>query len=77
MEHDDVERAEREERWAANDAGEGPEPTRPRPQVVNEPPLRLHGHSRDKRPDLAQVVEVTARPTGSAPMFCCAGWRCS
>jgi transposase len=36
--------------------GEGPEPLTPRPQVVNDPPLRRPGHSKDHRPDLAQVV---------------------
>jgi len=70
MEDDDVERAEREERWAAYDAGEGPEPTRPRPQVVNEPPLRLKGHSRDKRPDLAQVVIGLAVTRQGIPVRC-------
>ena len=70
MEYNDLERAEREERWAAHDAGEGPEPTRPRPQVVNEPPLRLHGHSRDKRPDLAQVVIGLAVTRHGIPVRC-------
>lgn len=56
MEDDDVERAERSERWATFDDGNGSEPSRPRPQVVNDPPLRLKGYSRDKRSDLAQVV---------------------
>ena len=56
MEDDDEERIEREGRWDAADAGLGPEPTRPRPQVVNEPPFRLAGHSKDHRPDRSQVV---------------------
>ena len=70
MEDDDVERAERDERWAAYDAGEGPEPTRPRPQVVNEPPFRLPGYSRDKRPDLAQVVIGMAVTRQGIPVRC-------
>jgi len=70
MEDDDVERAERAARWAAYDAGEGPEPTRPRPQVVNNPPLRLKGHSRDHRPDVAQVVVGLAVTRQGIPVRC-------
>ena len=70
MEDDDTERAEREERWEAFDNGEGPEPTRPRPQVVNEPPIRLKGYSRDRRPDLAQVVVGLAVTRQGIPVRC-------
>jgi hypothetical protein len=70
MEDDDVERAERVERWAEFDEGRGPEPTRPRPQVVNDPPMRLHGYSRDKRPDQAQVVVGLAVTREGIPVRC-------
>jgi hypothetical protein len=56
MEDDDRERAARQKSWEAFDAGTGPKPLSPRPQVVNDPPLRLKGHSKDHRPDRAQVV---------------------
>ena len=70
MEDDDVERAERAEQWAAYDKGEGPEPRRSRPQVVNEPPLRMKGYSRDKRPDVAQVVVGLAVTRQGIPVRC-------
>jgi hypothetical protein len=70
MEDDDEERAEREQRWQAAEAGLGPEPTRPRPQVVNEPPLRLAGHSKDHRPDRAQVVVGLAVTREGIPVRC-------
>jgi len=70
MEGDDTERAERQERWDAFDRGEGPEPARPRPQVVNDPPVRLQGHSRDRRPDLAQVVIGLAVTRQGIPVRC-------
>lgn len=55
--YDDVERAEIAQRWSAFDEGETEvKPRSPRPQVVNEPPMRMRGHSKDKRPDLPQVV---------------------
>ena len=53
---DDVERAEVMAAWQAYELGEGPEPNAPVPQVVNDPPMRMRGHSKDKRPDLPQVV---------------------
>jgi len=53
---DDLERASIAEEWASFDGGTGPEPSMPRPQVVNEPPLRMRGHSKDRRPDKPQVV---------------------
>jgi hypothetical protein len=70
MEDDDEERAEREQRWDAANAGLGPEPTRPRPQVVNDPPLRLAGHSKDHRPDRAQVVVGLAVTRQGIPVRC-------
>jgi hypothetical protein len=53
---DDVERAAVAADWEAHDRGEGREPRTPRPQVVNTPPLRLRGHSKDKRSQQPQVV---------------------
>lgn len=70
MDFDDRERAEREKRWEAYDEGKGREPTRPRPQVVNDPPLRLQGHSKDHRPDLAQVVIGLAVTREGIPVRC-------
>jgi hypothetical protein len=70
MEDDDEERAEREGRWRAYDLGLGPEPTKPRPQVVNTPAFRMHGHSRDRRPDLAQVVVGLAVTREGIPVRC-------
>lgn len=70
MEDDDEERLEREQRWEAAEAGLGAEPTRPRPQVVNEPPFRLQGHSKDHRPDLAQIVVGLAVTRQGIPVRC-------
>jgi hypothetical protein len=70
MEEDDEERAERQAAWDAFDRGEGPEPVRPRPQVVNEPAFRMQGHSRDRRPDLAQVVVGLAVTKEGIPVRC-------
>lgn len=52
----DAERAEVEAEWEAFDRGEGARPEQPRPQVVNDPPMRMRGHSKDHRPDRPQVV---------------------
>ena len=52
----DLERAELEEEWARYEADAGPKPKLPRPQVVNEPSIRMRGHSKDRRPDKPQVV---------------------
>lgn len=52
---DDVERKQVEDEWLAFAEGAGPEPTEPMPQVVNDPPLRMRGHSKDKRPREPQV----------------------
>lgn len=53
---DDVERAEIAEEWAAFARGERSKPRAPEPQVVNDPPLRMRGKSKDHRPDQPQVV---------------------
>ncbi|MBM3276129.1 MAG: IS1634 family transposase [Candidatus Sericytochromatia bacterium] len=53
---DDVERAEIAAEWAAFDAGIGKEPLHPRPQVVNDPPMRMQGHNKDGHPGDPQVV---------------------
>ena len=54
---DDAERAAVASEWAAYDTGEREAPpTEPRPQVVNEPPVRMRGHSKDHRPNQPQVV---------------------
>ncbi len=70
MEDVDDERAEREQCWRAYEQGLGPEPTRPRPQVVNEPRFRMQGHSRDRRPDLSQVVVGLAVTRDGIPVRC-------
>lgn len=56
MEDDDEALLERQVAWEAFRKGEGPQPLLPEPQVVNDPPLRMKGHSKDHRPDRAQVV---------------------
>jgi len=70
MDEDDEEIAERDERWQAHLAGDGPEPTRPVPQVVNQPPLRMQGHSKDHRPDVPQVVVGMAVTREGIPVRC-------
>ena len=70
MEDNDEERAERQAAWEAFDRGEGPEPVRPRPQVVNDPFFRMQGHSRDRRRDLAQVVVGLAVTKEGIPVRC-------
>jgi len=70
MDDDDEEIAERDGRWQAHHAGEGPEPTRPEPQVVNRPPLRMQGHSKDHRPDVPQVVIGMAVTRDGIPVRC-------
>jgi hypothetical protein len=70
MDGDDVEHAERSARWQACDEGESVPPRRPRPQVVNDPPLRMQGYSRDHRPDLAQVVVGLAVTREGIPVRC-------
>lgn len=70
MDEDDEEIAERDERWQAHQAGAGPEPRRPEPQVVNRPPLRMQGHSKDHRPDVPQVVIGMAETREGIPVRC-------
>ncbi len=62
--YDDLERAQIQEEWDAADRGERDNPLTPRPQVVNEEPLRLRGHSKDQRPDKPQVVVGTVCTKG-------------
>lgn len=54
----DRELAALEAAWEAyeRDPNAVPEPRRPRPQVVNEPPLRMQGHNKDGHPGDPQVV---------------------
>jgi hypothetical protein len=54
----DEDRAEIAEEWRKHDKRpeKTPEPVWPRPQVVNDPPLRMQGHSKDERPRSPQVV---------------------
>lgn len=58
MMENDVAIAEREATWAAWEDGDcvGAPPDVRRPQVVNDPPLRMRGYSRDHRPELPQTV---------------------
>jgi hypothetical protein len=55
-EMDDAERAEIASWWSAHDRGERERPIEPRPQVVNEPPLRMRGHSKENRHDAPLVT---------------------
>ncbi len=70
MEGDDRDLIDRQAAWDAFDRGEGPEPLTPRPQVVNDPPLRRPGHSKDHRPDRAQVVIGMAVTREGIPVRC-------
>ncbi len=70
MDEDDEEIAERDERWQDHFNDDGPEPTRPVPQVVNRPPLRMQGHSKDHRPDVPQVVIGMAVTREGIPVRC-------
>lgn len=57
---DDVERADVQADWDAYDRGlRLEEPLTPRPQVVNDPPLRMRGHSKDHRSSQPQAVVAT------------------
>lgn len=54
---DDEERAELAADWDSFDQGDREKaPHRPRPQTVNEPALRMRGHSKDGHPGDPQVV---------------------
>ncbi|RMF57761.1 MAG: IS1634 family transposase [Bacteroidetes bacterium] len=70
MDGDDRDLLDRQAAWDAFDRGEGPEPLSPRPQVVNDPPLRRPGHSKDHRPDRAQVVIGMAVTREGIPVRC-------
>ncbi len=54
-EFDDVERAQIQADWKRYDSGLRDRPSEPVPQVVNDPPLRMRGHSKDRRPRAPQV----------------------
>lgn len=70
MEGDDRDLIDRKAAWESFDRGEGPEPLSPRPQVVNDPPPRRPGHSKDHRPDRAQVVIGMAVTREGIPIRC-------
>jgi transposase len=54
---DDVERAWVAADWEEYEAGRREQrPSEPHPQVVNDPPVRMRGHSKDHRPTKPQVV---------------------
>jgi hypothetical protein len=62
---DDDARAEINRAWLAHDLDGGPMPEDPRPQVVNQPALRLRGHSKDGHGNDPQIVMgVAAVPSG-------------
>ncbi|MEQ1486772.1 hypothetical protein, partial [Methyloglobulus sp.] len=72
---DDVERASVEADWDAHDAGERPAPPHdPRPQVVNDPPLRMRGHSKDHRPGLVQQVSAAKMQDGGREFWMRGEW---
>lgn len=57
----DVEVAALDAAWKAWDADPTqPPPLRPRPGVVNDPPMRMHGHNKDGHPGDPQVVVASA-----------------
>lgn len=63
----DEDRAEIQALWDAHDKApqKVPEPHWPRPQVVNDPPLRMQGFSKDSRPRSPQVkIGVLTNPSG-------------
>ena len=62
--YDDVDLATIDEEHAAADRDEGPRPKVPRPQVVDNPPLRKRGHSKDFRPHKPQIVIGLVASTG-------------
>lgn len=64
--------AAREEAWQRWEDGDKstPAPDVRRPQVVNDPPTRLRGYSRDHRPDLPQVTIGLATTERGMPIRC-------
>lgn len=63
--HNDKEIGEVKEEWDAYDAGKEPKPVFRRPQVVNDPPLRLQGKNKDGHPGEPQAVLASlVRPSG-------------
>jgi hypothetical protein len=64
-EYDDAERKQIHEEWVAHRNGEADRPTAPVPQVVNDPPFRMRGHSKDHRPREPQVkLGLVTTPEG-------------
>lgn len=53
--YDDEERKQIAEEWLHYWENGGERPEVPPPQVVNDPPLRMRGHSKDKRPREPQI----------------------
>lgn len=70
MDGDDRDLASRGAQWDAHDAGEAEAPSSRRPQVVNDPALRVQGHSKDHREDLAQIVVGLAVTRQGIPVRC-------
>lgn len=64
-EFDDAERQQILDEWEAFWDGSRGEPSSPLPQVVNEPPIRMRGHSKDRRPREPQIkIGLVATSTG-------------
>lgn len=53
---DDDARAEIAREWRTYKEEGGEPPADPEPQVVNQPPLRMHGHSKDGHPHDPQII---------------------
>lgn len=71
MEGDDQDIIERQAVWDDFDSGKSAtEPPFPRPQIVNDPAFRRPGHSKDHRPDRAQVVIGMAVTREGIPVRC-------
>ena len=71
MEGDDRDIIDRQAAWDDFDRGEATtKPPFSRPQVVNDPAFRRPGHSKDHRPDRAQVVIGMAVTREGIPVRC-------
>ncbi|HMV69534.1 MAG TPA: IS1634 family transposase [Myxococcota bacterium] len=66
---DDDTVAELARAWARHDIEGAPKPEDPRPQVVNQPSLRMRGHSKDHRNDAPQVVIGLTATGGGEPVW--------
>lgn len=73
--YDDRERKQIAEEWMAYTRGEADKPDFPPPQVVNDPPLRMRGHSKDNHPREPQVkIGLVSTLTGQVvDLQVCAG----